>query len=397
MKSFIFLSIVFLIGLGCNAQWVLQNSGTSNTLKSVFFTNEQTGFACGDQGTLLKTTDGGMQWMIQDVGTGSSLNAVYFINADTGYIAGNDGVILKTINAGDSWELLNTGTTNQLYAIRFADASTGYVSRSDFKVGKTVDGGLNWTYASAPATGQISVIDTNTVYLVGLDMSIFKSDDGGLNWDINVWNPFYGTLNDICFKGQSSGIVVGGSWAQGYSYSVINYTHDSASSWHGWNQINSAWLNAACFADSTNAFAVGPDGIIFYSSNAGIQWNKQVSATTYDLLSVCFPTAGTGYAVGESGTILKTVNGGVGIEEDNYRAACSRISPNPCKDKVTIRLPFPPENAVLTLTDSRGREVYRVDVYEDGQVIELNGLIKGFYIVKVIKGNQRNFLKLILE
>ncbi len=388
MKSFILLSIVFLIGLGCNAQWVLQNSGTSNTLKSVFFTDEQAGFICGEQGTLLKTTDGGTNWMVQDVGTGISLNAVYFINADTGYIAGNDGVILKTTDAGDSWELLNTGTTSQLNAIRFTDASTGYVSRSDFKVGKTVDGGLSWTYATAPANGRLSIIDTNTVYLVGFDMSIFKTDDGGLNWDINVWNPFYGTLNDVCFTGQSTGIVVGGSWAQGYSYSVINYTHDSGASWHGWNQINSAWLNAACFADSTNAFAVGPDGIIFYSSNAGIQWNKQVSVSTYDLLSVHFPTSETGYAVGEAGTIMKTVNGGVGMNESLDVKNHLTVSPNPTKGDITVKLPSHISGGILSITDIQGREVMSENIHAEEQLMDLSRLKSGFYLIKAETGDR---------
>jgi photosystem II stability/assembly factor-like uncharacterized protein len=388
MKYYILLFIILSIELECKAQWVLQNSGTTNTLKSVYFTDEQTGYACGEQGTLLKTIDGGNQWVLQDAGTDNSLNSVYFLNADTGYISGNDGLILKTTDAGLSWQLLNTGTTSSLFAIRFIDAFRGFVSVSDFKLGKTVDGGSGWTYFTTPASGRISIIDTNTLFQVGWDMSIFKTNDGGVSWDINVWHPFYGSLNDVCFTSPATGIVVGGSWAQGYSYSVINSTHDGGATWHGWNQINSAWLNAACFADSSHAYAVGPDGIIFYSSDAGIQWNKQVSVTSFDLLSVNFPSLETGYAVGEAGTIIKTANGGVGIEDFKDRSGCNWLSPNPCHDKVTIRLPFASENAVLTLTDTRGREVYRVNIYEDGQMIDLGMLKSGYYFVKVKAGNK---------
>ena len=43
------------------AQWVPQNSGTTQGLNGVDF-DAQTGYACGEFGTILKTTDGGSNW-----------------------------------------------------------------------------------------------------------------------------------------------------------------------------------------------------------------------------------------------------------------------------------------------------------------------------------------------
>ena len=40
--------------------WQSQISGTTNPLHSVYFINEDTGWVVGDNGTILKTSDGGV-------------------------------------------------------------------------------------------------------------------------------------------------------------------------------------------------------------------------------------------------------------------------------------------------------------------------------------------------
>ena len=48
---------------------------------------------------MLKTTDGGTEWIDQDIGW-NFLLSVFFTVADTGYAVGESGVILKTTNGG---------------------------------------------------------------------------------------------------------------------------------------------------------------------------------------------------------------------------------------------------------------------------------------------------------
>jgi photosystem II stability/assembly factor-like uncharacterized protein len=377
-----------IFAINCDAQWVLQNSGTENMLKSVFFTNDQTGYITGDQGIILKTTDGGAHWISLDAGTSSSLNSVFFINPDTGYIAGNNGVILMTSDGGTTWESQNSGTTSNLNSIRFADANTGYIAGMGAKICKTTDKGENWTLSDAPAMGRLWTTDTNTVYLVGGNINIFRTNDGAASWDLLLWNSTYGTLNDVCFSGKANGIAVGGSWAQGHSYSLVYSTKDSGTDWGTWLQINSGWLNGTCFADTTVAYAVGADGIIFRSANAGDHWSKQASGTKNDLFSVHFPSPETGYIVGDSGTILKTVNGGVGLFEPSSAENILLLSPNPSKGILTVTLPITSINGILKIMDIQGREVMRENVISRKQEIDINQLKNGFYCLKVETGGK---------
>ena len=64
MKNLYILLFALLTLNSAIAQWEQQNSGTSQSLRSVYFTDVNTGYAVGDNGTdngiILKTTDGGI-------------------------------------------------------------------------------------------------------------------------------------------------------------------------------------------------------------------------------------------------------------------------------------------------------------------------------------------------
>ena len=51
-------------------------------------------------GKIFKTTNGGTTWTIQWSGTTNYLHSVYFTNANSGYTVGDDGTILKTTDGG---------------------------------------------------------------------------------------------------------------------------------------------------------------------------------------------------------------------------------------------------------------------------------------------------------
>ena len=77
-------------------------------LYSVHFPDVNTGYAVGNIGTIVKTTDGGTTWNSQSSGTSYFLYSVYFPDTNIGYAVGGDplgnfGNILKTTNGGTTW------------------------------------------------------------------------------------------------------------------------------------------------------------------------------------------------------------------------------------------------------------------------------------------------------
>ena len=69
------------------------------------------------------------------------------------------------------------------------------------------------------------------------------------------------------------------------------------------------------FTDSNKGIIVGDAGTILITTDKGMNWNQQLSGTTYDLLDIFFINANTGTIVGEDGIILRTTNGGVSVNQ----------------------------------------------------------------------------------
>ncbi len=67
----------------------------------VFFANNTIGYLCGDNGTILKTTNNGLDWYQEPTNINNQLTAIYFSDMNTGYCVGRGGVILKTTNGGE--------------------------------------------------------------------------------------------------------------------------------------------------------------------------------------------------------------------------------------------------------------------------------------------------------
>ena len=68
---------------------------------AISFANSQTGYAVGDQGTVLKTEDAGLTWTLQILDPNNLLTGVDFVSSDIGFIAGSEGMVLATQNGGN--------------------------------------------------------------------------------------------------------------------------------------------------------------------------------------------------------------------------------------------------------------------------------------------------------
>jgi hypothetical protein len=72
------LSLVFYASVTVLGQWSGANSGTTNNLNRVYLLDSGIGFAVGDGGTILKTTDAGMTWSPLTSGTERIARRLFF-------------------------------------------------------------------------------------------------------------------------------------------------------------------------------------------------------------------------------------------------------------------------------------------------------------------------------
>ena len=122
--------------------WHLIENGTTGSLKSItyFFPNY---WIVGDNGFIRKSTNNGYSWYTMNSGVLNTLNSVNFISNDTGFIVGNGGLILKSYDGGLSWTQKNSGTTQNLNRIAGYSNSFLYVAGNKVILYST-NKGENW-------------------------------------------------------------------------------------------------------------------------------------------------------------------------------------------------------------------------------------------------------------
>jgi len=311
------LPALVLLGVSpLKADWAVLNSGTTKDLKAVEFpVNENTGFAVGRDGTILKTSDAGSTWSKTRSGVKSNLLDVDFINNQVGYVSGVNGTILKTENGGVNWTKLNSGTSQHLYSIHFpVDQYTGYAGGAASTLLKTTDGGLTWLPQSIGGGYVYDIVfpeNNLSGYASAIYGSlgwIYKTTNGGSTW-VKVLDLEDGFLKSMSFPVDTqTGYVANHDT---YSRSGIWKTSDGGTTWSYVTQGITSVPVAIDFAmDNQNGIAVGFSGDVIKTNDGGLSWTEGNLGVNNYMQDIDLVNNNIGYAVGSSGLIVKTTDGG---------------------------------------------------------------------------------------
>lgn len=339
------LCLLLSIGFGSvsAAQWLSQSSGTTARLRGVCAVDSKVAWASGNNGTYLKTTDGGATWHAGTVPGPEDLDFrdVEAFDANTAYLLsigeGGKSRIYKTTDGGGHWTLqfVNTNPKAFFDAMAFGDVSNG-IALSDpvdgrFVIIKTTDGGERWREVPRenvpPAlAGEAAFAASGTCLTVqgkdrvwfgtgGGAARVFRSTDGGNTWRVAATpiftdGPSSGIFS-IAFKDAKNGVVVGGDYRkETEARDNIAVTTDGGRTWKlVKNSPLGGFRSAVAYipgAASSTLVAVGPSGSD-HSSDNGRTW-KSWSAPGYHAVSFAGPMAG--WAVGEGGRVAKYIGAG---------------------------------------------------------------------------------------
>jgi photosystem II stability/assembly factor-like uncharacterized protein len=386
------LTLISLIGY---SQWIPLTSGTSQHLYSVCFTTASIGFAVGNNGTILKTSDAGSNWTVIPMNTMQLFWAIDFPSISTGYVLGSSN-LFKTTDYGNSWTGIIINLPGGYRSIYFLNENVGFMAGHSGSLIKSVNGGTTWT--SIPTGTNLTLMDVyfideerGFVLSTNLDTeypngNIHRTLDGGITWYV-IYNNNH-KLNSICFVNENTGYIVGGGWSDAggwiIRWGVIMKTINGGETWTqetiGWSILRSVF-----FMDENSGCAVGDDGTILKTID-GSNWTPCDTITDHHLKSVFFTDYNTGYAVGEGGTILKTTNGGLTFEKEFYTIGNDfDIFPNPANNKITVS-----ENSGITL--SATLDIFHIDGkhalqqdFQNQKLIEMDitTLPKGIYLLKI--------------
>lgn len=217
-------------------QWVHPLvQGTS--INDVSFVNDNTGWAVGQGGTIIKTTDGGTTWSAQNSGITYNIVGVDFVDSNTGWAVGNLGeftsFVIKTTDGGANWAaqtLPGTYSNAVLEDVDFISSTQG-VAVGNGKVYYTFNGGGTWSQVtSGSGAGQVNsnhyllrvqMIDTSIGYAVGQSGVIYKTTTGGSAWNQQT-SGVTSDLKGLYFRDANNGVVVGSAGSAGRVLKTTN-------------------------------------------------------------------------------------------------------------------------------------------------------------------------------
>jgi photosystem II stability/assembly factor-like uncharacterized protein len=275
---------------------------------------------------LLATPQSGWLWS-NPAPQGDDLEAVEFAG-EIGFAAGEDGTVLKSVDGGASWLALSSGTTEKLSLMQVLDPATVFVS-GELGLLESTDGGRSFKeirserpcYECSSISG-FSFLNATSGFIESYDIftksdSLLWTENGGASFEARTPVPLYGaTPGQIRFLSSADGVALVGGENIGRVMRTIDGGHTWTIAAEGRHQ-----LSAVTFATALIAYAVGDDDTLLRSEDGGARWQTMPlqlppGTETLNLTGIscadaesCL-VATTRTTANESGPVLRTTDGG---------------------------------------------------------------------------------------
>ncbi len=226
---------------------------------------------------LLSTPHPGWLWSAPTP-QGNALEAVQFAG-ETGFASGEDGTVLRSDDGGRTWSSLASGTVEQLSQLQVLDAATFYTG-GKFGLLESSDGGASFRrlrYATCsyqcPELTSFSFLNSTSGFVETETSSprrdaLLWTEDAGASFQPRTPIPLYAAEpGQISFLSPTEGLALVG----GMDLGRVMRTVDGGRSWAIAAEVLHK-LSALTFATPQVAYAVGEDDTLLRSDDGGASW-----------------------------------------------------------------------------------------------------------------------------
>jgi len=400
--------------------WIQQNSNTTKSFNHIIFTDSLNGWAAGDSGIIVHTTNGGILWQIQNTNTINFIYDIRFLNNYIGWaIACNNfaypnAIFLKTTTAGLNWQKFPfNDTTLLLFTICFQNESFGWVAGYGGKILNTTNGGSSWDITPGD-TSQFKFNSINRIKFYNNRFALACGgfpDLSGVTWKFtNPGSNWFGQgiagepLYDIAFLDSLTAFLVGGDIDYGL---IVLQTTNAGLNWNFNPVYYFGTGKGISFRTNNEAWVALSYGASFaVTTNTGQNWFNIPAPNNTILNDVVFTDYRNGWTAGNNGAIYKFNSALIGIEHnskniDNFFTIYPNY-PNPFNPSTNISFEISKNaNVQITIFDITGKKITtlvnhlllpgKYNFQFDG-----NGLSSGVYLCKINIQNNIIVQKLVL-
>ena len=308
--------------------WEISKSelGFEINIRGIHFVNAETGFIVGYNGEIYKTNNAGKTWQKQNSGTKSHLQSVFFLDENIGFASSGWGcfdvgcngcVFLKTTNGGEKWTKEFVDDYWAIQNLHFFDNQNGLaifftpqgsLAKPNTKysyIAKTSNGGDSWDIIDLEiyySTNKFYCFD-NIVYIVGANQKIFKSKDQGNSWEtihtpIETWY----SVRNIHFINENIGFIDGISNFYktvdgGLNWEEVDFPFSSFGTFHFYNETEGFNVIDVWKYEGIGCFPTYKGCITYQTYDGGGTWNESELVYSYYWRLTHFVQRDLGYGI----------------------------------------------------------------------------------------------------
>jgi photosystem II stability/assembly factor-like uncharacterized protein len=129
------------------------------TFRAIHFSG-RLGFAVGDGGTIIRTSDGGTSWTLASTAPADLRSVAIDPTGKSVVAAGKSGLLWRSLDSGLTWSQAQVATSVQLNGAAFRqDTSEGWVVGDNGTIFYTPDGAQTWRSMDSPSSANLTAIE----------------------------------------------------------------------------------------------------------------------------------------------------------------------------------------------------------------------------------------------
>ena len=420
-------------------QWKELHTGVTEDLYDVCCIDTSTVFACGQNGVILKTTDGGENWEEKYRRPGCQTTTMCFATPLIGYafcdsvLSGNSHTwsLLKTEDGGETWHQTGAPYISEFNISQYLVLSNRYV-RSEITLNGTdtilvavsfdgvyrsLNGGGTFekTYTDNCSISEVRgfYLGNNIGYLLWGCWSeadkagMAKTEDGGASWHrIDTISNHAGTIYFSHFLNNDS-IRIWGEFSD-FSPSSTVFMLDTQDGFESFQIGGGAFpideedlerYIKCCFSDHqrgiaffwTKGFVLRWD--LVYTYNHGVSWATYHHPSPFyqhrlydvDGIDTVF------YISGENGLVAKN-QAFVLLDTDEQSISSVNVYPNPMIDRLFIKCE---EESNVTIFSVTGEKLY--DKKLVSEAIDVSHLEPGLYLIQITNHQGISYIQKLIK